>query len=247
MTRRRALAATLFTLVALAILVGLGQWQLDRRVWKADLIARYEAASRLPPVEPRDFFKSMVGEKDLAYRRGVADCRPGLVRPYDLRGGVSATGQGGYWILVNCGDQRRSPDLVVAIGWAGRPDVPPIRVDTTVAGTLLLHPYGDAPDRPRFLLVAERPVPPLLAARQPDPRDLPDNHLGYALTWFGLAAALLGVYLVYIRPRAPAPHRPNSVDLAPTTPPDVPPTSRRQPLDHRLRLADRPPDDLPGR
>ena len=29
----------------------------------------------------------------------------------------------------------------------------------------------------------------------PVPVDIPNNHLSYALTWFGLAAALLGVYL----------------------------------------------------
>lgn len=31
--------------------------------------------------------------------------------------------------------------------------------------------------------------------------DLPNNHLSYALTWFGLAVALAGVYLVYHRHR----------------------------------------------
>lgn len=31
--------------------------------------------------------------------------------------------------------------------------------------------------------------------------DFPNNHLGYALTWFGLAAGLLGVVLVYARGR----------------------------------------------
>jgi surfeit locus 1 family protein len=29
--------------------------------------------------------------------------------------------------------------------------------------------------------------------------DFPNNHLGYALTWFGLAAALLGVFIVFAR------------------------------------------------
>jgi cytochrome oxidase assembly protein ShyY1 len=30
---------------------------------------------------------------------------------------------------------------------------------------------------------------------------LPNNHLQYAITWFGLAAALAGVYLVWLRGR----------------------------------------------
>jgi surfeit locus 1 family protein len=31
--------------------------------------------------------------------------------------------------------------------------------------------------------------------------DFPNNHLGYAITWFGLAAGLLGVFLVFARGR----------------------------------------------
>jgi surfeit locus 1 family protein len=31
--------------------------------------------------------------------------------------------------------------------------------------------------------------------------DFPNNHLQYALTWFGLALALIGVYLLYHRSR----------------------------------------------
>lgn len=31
--------------------------------------------------------------------------------------------------------------------------------------------------------------------------DFPNNHLGYALTWFGLAAALVGVFVVFVRSR----------------------------------------------
>ena len=32
----------------------------------------------------------------------------------------------------------------------------------------------------------------------PLPLDIPNNHLGYAITWFGLAAALAGVYLAML-------------------------------------------------
>jgi surfeit locus 1 family protein len=36
----------------------------------------------------------------------------------------------------------------------------------------------------------------------------PNNHLGYAITWFGLAAALLGVFVVYARRRLQGPKTP---------------------------------------
>ncbi|HET6972007.1 MAG TPA: SURF1 family cytochrome oxidase biogenesis protein, partial [Phenylobacterium sp.] len=35
-------------------------------------------------------------------------------------------------------------------------------------------------------------LPALVPA--PIPADIPNNHLQYAITWYGLAAALLGVY-----------------------------------------------------
>jgi surfeit locus 1 family protein len=36
----------------------------------------------------------------------------------------------------------------------------------------------------------------------PIPTDIPNNHLGYAITWFGLAVALIGFYIAtLLRPR----------------------------------------------
>jgi surfeit locus 1 family protein len=38
------------------------------------------------------------------------------------------------------------------------------------------------------------------------PTDIPNNHLGYALTWFGLALGLIGVYFASrLRPARPLP------------------------------------------
>ena len=40
-------------------------------------------------------------------------------------------------------------------------------------------------------------------AHAPLPSDLPNNHLAYAITWFGLAAALVGVYVAMLFGRRP--------------------------------------------
>lgn len=45
-----------------------------------------------------------------------------------------------------------------------------------------------------FMLELESPVPGPGLIPSPLPTDIPNSHLGYALTWFGLAAALVGVY-----------------------------------------------------
>ena len=48
---------------------------------------------------------------------------------------------------------------------------------------------------PTFL-VLQSPAPTGFGPTpQPTPVDIPNNHLGYAITWFGLAASLLSVYL----------------------------------------------------
>ena len=58
-----------------------------------------------------------------------------------------------------------------------------------------------APRPAPLVLIAERADPPdapmLVAA--PVSSDIPNNHLGYAITWYGLAAALLGVYAAMLR------------------------------------------------
>ena len=51
-------------------------------------------------------------------------------------------------------------------------------------------------DVPPVFLMLESPAPKGLGpAPAAVPTDIPNNHLSYAITWFGLAAALLGVYL----------------------------------------------------
>ena len=52
--------------------------------------------------------------------------------------------------------------------------------------------------RAPVVIVADQPANPGGLPRFAGYRvDIPNNHLQYALTWFGLAATLLGVYLVY--------------------------------------------------
>ena len=46
---------------------------------------------------------------------------------------------------------------------------------------------------------AETPAPGLAASAPPDPSGVPNNHLGYAFTWFGMAVALVGVFAAFVR------------------------------------------------
>ncbi len=58
-----------------------------------------------------------------------------------------------------------------------------------------LHASRPAP----VFMMLQSPAPPDMIPRPvPVPIDIPNNHLGYAITWFGLAAALAGVYLAML-------------------------------------------------
>ena len=48
---------------------------------------------------------------------------------------------------------------------------------------------------PVFLMLERPAAPPPGPVPAAIPTDIPNNHLGYALTWFGLAAGLVGVYV----------------------------------------------------
>ncbi len=210
--KRVPILPTLLVLLIGAALVSLGVWQLQRREWKHALIAQLEAAPKLPMLEPADFLAGMNGTQSLQYRRAELPCSPGTVLPYDMKGGSSASGESGYLLLVSCRPNRKPPDIVAVAGWTMRPDTvsQPIHVDTVFTGLIIERPYGDAPGRPRFMLIPDTAVPPLQRSQRPTPGDLPDNHLSYAGQWFGLAAALAAIYGVWLRRRMVAGRAPRA-------------------------------------
>ena len=50
MIRRLPLIPTIVVAAAVAVMIGLGVWQLQRAEWKERLIARYTRAETLPPI-----------------------------------------------------------------------------------------------------------------------------------------------------------------------------------------------------
>ncbi len=201
--RRLPLLPTLMTLVICAACIAAGFWQLDRREWKHDLIARNRAAASQPLLEPADYYRAMIGEKSVQYRRAELPCSPGTVLPYDLKGGANAAGEGGWLVLVSCRPNRRPPDIVAVAGWTRRPDAAaiPVHVDTIFRGTIIERPYGRAKARPLFMLIPDSAVPPLQRPAMPVADDLPDNHLSYAFQWFGFAITLAVIYGLWLRRR----------------------------------------------
>jgi len=219
---------TIATLIALAILIFLGSWQLQRRQWKEALLAHIEAL-KTAPAQPLDSVLDQLGEgRDVAFTRVRAVC-PGLAAaPYLQLYGVQG-GQMGTRLISACVVQSAPYRYVlvdrgfVADTISARPPVNP--TDATpveIVGVLR------APDKATFVTPANKPdqnrwfsrdvtamgqalgasqvAPVFLMAETssnpewkaltpaPLPAEIPNRHLEYALTWFGLAAALAGVY-----------------------------------------------------
>jgi surfeit locus 1 family protein len=225
----------LFALLAMAGLVGLGFWQLDRLAWKENLIAEVEARVAAPPVAPppeADWPK--LAPDDYEYRHvqlgGIYEFgHQALVfrALENPRGRFSGPGflvmtplrlTDGAHVIVNRGfipqDQKDrfaaqtgdAPGRTIVTGlmrsseprtWFTPADAPPrgqwfTRDPAAIAAALKLEraaPFtvdadsvgspGDLPQGGETILA------------------FPNNHLGYAFTWFGMALALASVFCAY--------------------------------------------------
>jgi surfeit locus 1 family protein len=213
-------------LVAVAILCGLGLWQLRRGVEKqAFIVALNQAASGEPkldwgqtkPFERLRLTGTFEGEATVFVRVTLPESlgvyvmtplRTASERIFVNRGFLK-TGQNGRPPAVetpagtvSITGLRRNPE---PRGWFAPPDDVSARLFATrnpplMAQALVLT--GIAAD-----YFEAEPVAGVQAPNGVDTREviarIPDNHLVYALTWFGLAATLIGIFaLLFLRTRA---------------------------------------------
>ncbi|MBP0466383.1 SURF1 family protein [Roseomonas sp. PWR1] len=216
---RRLILPLAVTLPALVILLGLGTWQAERLGWKRDILARIDAAEAAPPVPlpaaPTPFTKvEAAGRFDharealvgLEVRGNHLGAR--LVVPL-LRDGAAPLLVDRGWVPLDRAGAIDRPEGDVRVagwvreaeraGWFSATDDAAGRrfysFDPAAIGAALGLP-GAAP----FALVALGDARGLPAPDRAMPRPR-NNHLGYAITWYGLAAALAGVFLVWARRR----------------------------------------------
>jgi surfeit locus 1 family protein len=188
MMRRLPIVPTLVVLLAVGTMIGLGFWQLQRKAQKEQLLARYAAALTNPaPVA----FPVAGDGRAFLYRRAAFDCtvEPGL---WDSVAGRNAQGQGGYVHIAHCMAPGGVPALV-QLGWSLDPH-PPEWNGGPVTGRI-------APFHKITRLVVDPPQAGLDANAQPDPADIPNNHLAYAVQWFLFAGVALVIYGLALRRR----------------------------------------------
>ena len=234
--RRGLVVPSVLALLGLAVLLGLGTWQVERKAWKEALIATIAQRLAAAPVPlpgraqwarldaASDEFRRVVftatflnDQEALVYTTGSS-----------LRSDVTGVG---YWVfaparladgalvMVDRGfvpegrrDQKTRADGQVAgptevVGVLRWPD--PVGLFTPAADpkanlwfvrdpAAMAAAKGIGPVAP-FYVEQEGPLPP---GGLPRPGSLhpslPNNHLGYAITWYGLAATLVGVFAAWL-------------------------------------------------
>lgn len=202
--RRWPLIPTLFVAAAVAVMIGLGVWQLQRKADKEALIALYQrnmamssmvTYPELPPVPDA-----------MLYRKSSVVCLEPV--RWDPRSGTDRKGQSGIRMIADCRTGAEGPGVLVDVG-IGDDFKPPEWKGGTVQGTIVPGPeqptvmervMGKAAPA-RAMLVADAPVAGLRASAVPSADDTPNNHLAYAVQWFLFAAAALVIYILAVRRR----------------------------------------------
>ena len=228
--KRFPIGLTLATAISLAILIGLGGWQLKRLAWKTDLLASITAAQALPPAP----ITTVPLTHAYQFRRVVLDC-PGLATAPFIELYAIRDGGAGVRLVSLCSPVGARTQIMVDRGFvadtvSARPAVKPSTAVVHLVGVLRegekpgfvtpptvnnlfyirdIRPMAlalGAPRHPDVMVLAETSTNPEWPALVPVPLppQIANRHLEYALTWFGLAGALAAVYAALLRRRLKA-------------------------------------------
>jgi surfeit locus 1 family protein len=225
--QRFPIGLTVAVLIALAILLTLGSWQLKRLQHFTDLKKQIAAQEGGPPLPVETVLAGLKPGSDAAYSRVSLVCPDVETRPV-LRLFVPNEGLAGYRLIAAC-PLKSGPygyilvdrGFIAQLGDENPRDIPGQPISAPVVGVLHAggqHNFVTPPNTPAVnqwywrdipamakALHAPRPALVFLMLESPvpssgEPRPIPverhfPNNLGYAITWFGLAGALIGVYL----------------------------------------------------
>jgi len=228
--QRFPVGLTVAVLIALAILLWLGTWQLQRLQHFTDLKRQIAAQEAGPPRPVEAVLAGLKPGSDAAYTRVSLSCPDLETRPV-LRLFVPSEGLAGYRLITAC-PLSSGPyasilvdrGFVAQLGDQTPRDIPGRPITAPVVGVLHAggqHNFVTPPNTPSAnqwywrdiptmakALHAPRPALVFLMLESPapangEPRPIPverhfPNNLGYAITWFGLAGALVGVYLAML-------------------------------------------------
>lgn len=212
------------TLLAFAVLCALGTWQLQRRAWKEALISAVETREKSAPIAVDEALSRAANGEDVEYRpvflEGVYD-NARAAHVFGARDGVA-----GVYVFTPL-MRNGAADIYVNRGFvpeADKNEAAPVKGVVRVQGIVRAPQrltameklfaakdqprdnlyfardparFGGAAAAPLYVESDGRENPSAYPAPAVSRADFPNRHLEYALTWFGLATTLIGVYLVY--------------------------------------------------
>jgi surfeit locus 1 family protein len=212
---RRLLLPAISTAIMLAILIGLGVWQLERMAWKQGLLDQIARAEAQPAIDLPDTPPAF------AKIRVAGNFRDDLWSLYGAQGRDMPQGtlMGGQLLGVL---DRPSGAVLVDLGWVPNSATHPKPGPAVVEGFIrpaehpgLFAATDDLRGR-RFYTLNPEAIGTALGVKLapftlvaigppgvPDPsRALPrpaNDHFGYALTWFSFAAILAIIFALHAR------------------------------------------------
>ncbi|MFY1665772.1 SURF1 family protein [Pseudomonas sp. Pseu.R1] len=217
------IAPTLVVLVLLPVLISLGFWQLGRGEEKRVMLAHYAERRAAPPMSAELLPSAVDPAYRRVQLRGTFDADHSLLLDNSTRQGKAGVEliqpfhdqPSGLWLMINRGwlpwPDRRTPPVF---------DTPsePLNLDAWVyvapGATFQLHPDAQNGAWPK-LLTAIDPAkvwpeldregfayelrleagPAAYRTDWPVVAMGPEKHVGYAVQWFAMATALVGLYL----------------------------------------------------
>lgn len=189
--RRLPVVPTLIVLAAVAVMIRLGFWQIDRMHQKEALLARYAAAGAMSADVP--FPHNAAEAEPVLYRHATVDCRK--VVSTTTISGQNERAEAGLAHIATC-DLAGGGTARIVLGWSRSPAEAAWR-GGRVQGTVAPGPR----------LVADPPLAGLEANARPDPASIPNNHWSYAVQWFLFALVAVVIYGLAVRKRLAVPGR----------------------------------------
>lgn len=189
--------ATFIVAIAVAVMVGLGIWQLQRASWKERILSELHAAQGLAPVD-LDQATAQARAEPIAFRRATVTCQARDVT-VSARAGRNRRGTTGYSYFIPCrpGAEGLMGRIQINAGWSQRPDSAlRLTVDGPITGLV-----GTTETRGPVVLTADEAIAPLQPSAAPSIDDIPNNHLAYAFQWFFFAATAAFIYVLALRRR----------------------------------------------
>ncbi|UWU14954.1 SURF1 family protein [Rhizobium sullae] len=218
-------------LIALAILISLGTWQVERLYWKESLIADIAERRASAPVPLADIERMLASGADIEYRpvtatgRYVNDKERHFFATWRGRTGyyvyTPLEVAGGRYLFVNRGFvpfENKEPEKRMQGQLTGEQTVAGLARNKLPGKPSWVVPENDVAKNifywkdldvmatstgldkanvvPFFVDADSTPNPKGLPIGGVTEVDLPNNHLQYAFTWYGLAAVLVVIVVI---------------------------------------------------